>query len=443
MFSARIEPSTGLEEAAERFLDELGDWALECVRRYGDTAPTDGHDQGTYTTGWAPWVRRRDDGAVLAFLKDTRDRIRDHFVQSGAWQHGYWRVHEPHHGTEHYELFLGTLLALNPNDDETARQLDDAAEHVGNWVAGVPDWYDADARLFRAVHMGTAEVADEPPLNVPDHVRFVNVCLLAHRATARSRYIEFCTDYLGRWAEAVNESESLPVALGPDGGVTTLGADQEQLYRSFVGMLPQQMDSPVDRAENLLASDVTGALLQLGSITGERHFRRAAERIIDVLVTQLPDPDAGAAADAVRAYRNATGERRYDEAVMEVVESLDPWSFSELTLDPSVRLDGRPSGIGKRADMLRWLEDGRERRCNPLTLALGAEIRGDRELAARALDIGRVCLSLARRALPDGRDHGCAAKSVSAVCRGHGRQNHAGVTTAALEPLLCAFEAEA
>jgi hypothetical protein len=35
-----------------------------------------------------------------------------------------------------------------------------------------------------------------------------------------------------------------------------------------------------------------------------------------------------------------------------------------------------------------------------------------------------------------GRDHGCSARSVSAIARGHGCDNNAGVTTAVLAPLL-------
>ena len=72
---------------------------------------------------------------------------------------------------------------------------------------------------------------------------------------------------------------------------------------------------------------------------------------------------------------------------------------------------------------------------NPITLAVAAEILGDDALAARALDLARAYFALARQALPDGRDHGCAARTVSAVARGHGRDNHAGVVTAVLGPL--------
>jgi hypothetical protein len=92
--------------------------------------------------------------------------------------------------------------------------------------------------------------------------------------------------------------------------------------------------------------------------------------------------------------------------------------------------------VGKRSDAPRWLEDGRERRHNPITLAVAAEIRGDSALQTRAVDLARTYFLLARAAFADGRDHGCSARSVSAIARGHGRENHAGMTTAVLGPAL-------
>ena len=80
-----------------------------------------------------------------------------------------------------------------------------------------------------------------------------------------------------------------------------------------------------------------------------------------------------------------------------------------------------------------------DRRHNPITLALGAEVTADRELARWALDIALTYFELARNALPDGCEHGCAANTISAVARGHGRDNNAGVTTAVLGPIAEAF----
>jgi len=95
--------------------------------------------------------------------------------------------------------------------------------------------------------------------------------------------------------------------------------------------------------------------------------------------------------------------------------------------------------LGKRKDVPLWREDGELRRHNPILLALAAEVAADEHLATRAIDLARAYFALARRCFPHGREHGCSARTVSAIARGHGRENNAGMVTAALEPVLTAL----
>ncbi|MGC9349733.1 MAG: hypothetical protein ACP5JG_16460, partial [Anaerolineae bacterium] len=437
--------SATLIAARDAFLESVGSWMYACMERYGDADPTDVHDQGTYMTAWAPYIRFTGDARSLTFLKERRDRIRDHFVETDQWHHGYWRLQEAHHGTEHFELFLGALFALDPDDVMTQAQLLDAAEHIGNWIPGIPRWFDKKSGLFRSMYLGTETVRTEPgmELNIPDHLRYVNLCLLAHRMTKGwahpERYLELAVEYAGRWADAVIAHEHLPIGLLPYGPVYQLDGEAEAAYRGFAGMAGH-LDDDVDRAENLLASNGTGALLNLWKLTQDDRFLRAEERLLDVLAAQLLDPDAGAAADAIRRYRRRTGHRRYDAAVLQAVDTasreVDPFAIERLGIEPDLRRSERPHGIGKRSDMPNWFEDGKSRRHNPILLALAAEIRSDEALATRALDLAHTYFNLARATLPDGRHHGCAANTISAVARGHGRENHAGMVTTALGAMI-------
>ena len=320
------------------------------------------------------------------------------------------------------------------------RQLDDVAEHMGNWSTGTPDWFDWDRRRFHSLFFGADGKEPGMALNSPDHLRCVNICLLAasnpETATIQNRSLELAAAYAGEWADAILAGDALPIALTADDIVYQFSDDDEALYYSFMGEAPD-LQSEVDRAENLLGSDAINTFLRLWRETGELRFRRAAERLLEPLATQLTDADAGAAADAVRAYRRWTGEGRYDGAVLDAVNALDPFDMTEVTLDTEFKRPARrESGVGKRSDAPRWLEDGRERRHNPITLAVAAEIQGDSALQTRAVDVARTYFLLARAAFADGRDHGCSARSVSAVARGHGRENHAGMTTAVLGPAL-------
>lgn len=448
MFSRRIEPAADLNDVRARFLGDLSAWVADCRARYADLPPTDVHDQATYTTAWEPYILAVQDEGALQFVVALRDRIRDHYVATDQWFHGYWRRQEAHHGTEHFEIFLGMLGRLAPHDPGTAAQLLDAAEHFGNWIPVIEPWFDWESGLYRSTHFGTDGVRTEPgmALNIPDHLRCANVCLLAYRGSNEQRFLDLAACHAGKWADAIVASPALPLALTTDGPLYALSATEERHYRAFAGQALADPSLAAERAENFLASDAINTFLTLWQATGEGRFRRAAERLLDALVTQLGDPDAGAVAAAIRDYRRVTGDTRYDQAVLDAVAPLDPWAWETLTLDLDYRPTAathsgakRPAGIGKREDMLRWLEDDAPRRHSPLLLALAAELTDDRALATRCLEIARAYFAIARAALPDGRDHGCSSRSVSAVARGNGRENHAGVVTAVLAPLNAHF----
>ena len=157
-----VEHSRDLAHAVERFLDDVRNWADTCIAEYADAPATDVHDQNTYTIGWAPMIRALDHRTAVDFMRLGRDRIREHFVGTGAWHHGYWKKQEIHHGTEHFELFVQTLWRLAPDDGDTVAQFIDAVEHLGNWGddGNVPDWFDHDTGLFRSTYLGTDFVDD-------------------------------------------------------------------------------------------------------------------------------------------------------------------------------------------------------------------------------------------------------------------------------------------
>ncbi|MCA1809122.1 MAG: hypothetical protein ABR497_00195 [Kiritimatiellia bacterium] len=436
-----IEPSQNATEACARFLDDLRGWIFDCMEKYSAVPPSDGHDQLTYTTAWEPFLCRTADGKALRFLEDARDAVAEHFTRKDLWRHGYWRMQEAHHGTEHFELFLGFMARVMPDNAATRRQLLDASEHLGNWSAAVPPWFDYAEGLYYALYFGADGVRADGGLglNMPDHLRCGNLLLLAFSQSPERKYLELAADYGRCWAEAiVADDNRLPIGLTPAGPLYDLHGPAEQVYRSFAGMAGLLNDD-LDRAENILASGGIQFFLGLWRHTGDVVFLRAVERLLNILTGALTDPDAGPAAAAIGDYRRVTGKRDYDAAVMQALGQLSPANISALSMDATIRRRGRPPGIGKRADMPQWLEDGQPRRLNPILAALAAEITGDLDLAARALDLGRAYFRLAMTCLPDGREHGCAAGTVSAVARGHGRDNNAGVTTAVLLPLLRFF----
>ena len=434
-----IEKSTSVREACERFMGDVGEWANECRTELAGKPVTDGHDQGTFTTPWASYIVTADDVALLAFLKEMRDKIRDHMIVSGLWSHGYWRRQEAHHGTEHFELFLGTLWELDPDDGATIEQMADAAEHLGNWEPAVAPWFDWDTGLFLSTHFGTDGV--EPMMggvNIADHFRCVSIALRAADMTGDTRYMDLARAHARRWAEAILAGDDMPLGIGKGGAIYGQDDLGDAGKRWFAGQAV--VGSTVDRTENLVASGAVDSLLDVAERADEPQCRQAAVRLLDVAAGELTDPDAGCAADVIAAYRARTGDTRYDTRLRELAESLEPCGFSELALAPNPpKYEKRPSGFGKRGDKPDWLEDGRPRRHNPVTLACLAEAMGDEAMAMRAVDIGRAAFALAREVYPSGNHHGCSARTVSAIARGHGRENHAGVVTACLDRVMAGW----
>lgn len=442
MISRAIPDSPDLSAACAAFTGELGEWAEESVDAYANETPTDGHDQGTFTISWGPYLATANGGRALDFLCSYRDRIAAHFHASDRWRHGYWRMQEAHHGTEHYELFLGALWRFKPGDERTAAQLVDAAEHFGNWSPDVPPWFDWDSGTFYSMWFGADGIDTHRPsseLNLADHFRCTNICLLAHEMTGEQRYLDLAAAQCERWATAIVDSPALPVGIRAEGPVYQLGEEDDSTYYSFAGAAPPLTVS-INRAENLLASAAVNALLNMWRRRGNPVLRQAVEKILEIVVTQLDDPDAGVGVNVLRCYRKLTGDTRYDEAVRQAAAKLAPRSFSELSLEPEPPKEKPGPGIGKRMDKPPWFEDGQPQRHSPVLLAHAAEIDGNEELATRAVDLARTQFALARQAYPDGRRHGCGARSISAIARGHGRENNTGVVTAVLEPVLEVFQ---
>ena len=71
-------------------------------------------------------------------------------------------------------------------------------------------------------------------------------------------------------------------------------------------------------------------------------------------------------------------------------------------------------------------------------LAIAVSVIGGLGVAKGILVLasGDRYLHLARASFSDGREHGCSARSVSAVARGHGRDNNTGILTGVLGPLM-------
>ncbi|WP_309386771.1 hypothetical protein [Cerasicoccus frondis] len=415
-------------EAGKCLLRELRSWADDCIRRYENEPPLDTPDQAVYATGWLPLLYFEPAHHGARFLHKLRDLTARHFQSSEAWRHGYWRIADVTRGMQHFEIFLAQLARFD-DDVVTIGQLLDAAEHLGNWSEDVDPWYDAEKRIFPSHTFGAEGFNKDssPEFNTPEHFHCISLALAAYRINRSQRYAKWAIEYGGRWADAIIAGEMLPVGLDENGAV----------YEPHIANDPREN---LHRGEALLSAGAVEALLKLWNISADLRFRQAAEAIIDALMPELLDPDAGALAAAIRFYRRIAKSNRYDARVMQEFAHLIPAGIEVIDLDVAPIFGSDVLGIGKCSDQPHWKEDGQIRQHNPILIGLAAEVSNDPALATLALDFGTAYLSLAQRAFPDGREDSESARTVSAVARGHARDNGAGVVTEILVPLMARFK---
>ena len=442
-----VAPDWAREELALRRV--MGHWidrSIRTQRQIPYRGGKRGHDEGSFTASWCGYYLLTGDPEVLGFLRWLRDQ---HLAYSELHQHhGYDEWGEVHHQTEHYMMFLTRLWHLCKGDHRTIRAIEDAAHHAGNWVDGIPDWYDWESHRFRSWSLGTRLVQSYPPydFNVPDHFKVIQMALTAYLATEKARYLGLCCDYAGMWADLILEAgaDTPPSVLF---STKMSRSERERLYTGLKGfgvpVVRWYYDAPrYTRTELHVAAGSLEVMLDLHRITGERSYAEAVEKMLPPIIEAIADPDAEIPAMVLAKYRWITGDRSYDATLMERIVPRQEQDLSRTVLLSGAVHERQPivGRIGRRIDQVRWgyqREDGSimlEAGPSPASLMLGYEITGDVALATRALAKARRRMELAIFALRDGREHGCAAHSVHSVAAGHGRATGAGCVTTTLYP---------
>ena len=162
---------------------ELSLWVKQSIRRDGPDKNQGGEDEANFALAFFPHYLVSSDEQIAVRLRSLANDLK-------AWVraeclHGYETEAEAHHGTEPFLFVSGPrYLGLFPDDREAAALLDDAAHHIGNWVEGVPAWYDWTRDVFLSYWIGTRTVGGNA--RRPRVGRALP--LLAHRAGRLSRH---------------------------------------------------------------------------------------------------------------------------------------------------------------------------------------------------------------------------------------------------------------
>ncbi len=422
---------------------EMDAWLDQSRRMDPPSKHGGGEDEANYALAWFPH-----------YLITGSDGVREHFEylrdMLAGWVereclHGYEPEAEAHHGTEPFLLFLPRYLGLFPDDEKANALLEDAAEHIGNWVAGIPEWFDWKRNRFYGYYIGTRTVGRNNGYDceIAEHFRFVHIALAAHRVTGEDRYLDWALQYGRRRAEMLVAIPDGPLPIAWDANGKPMFAKRATRPQKNAAQAGHHVDGdPLVGVEVLLASGVVYALGDLFQASGDPVFYHAARRIAEPMVDQLRDPYSDPGAAAISHFRRQFADAALDEAIRAQIARFSAVQDGELAMVfPQARRRDWP-GVGKRNDMAywgTWNGDGSVTRTtepSAAALTLAYQVTGDEGYVARAIKQAVDKLTMARRVLRGGREHADMGGAICSIAAGHGRNWGIGSVTGCYGPLL-------
>ena len=423
--------------------DEMDNWLKQSMRMDVPGPNGGGEDEANYALAWFPHYLVTGNPKVEKHFQDLLDFL-EGWVKRECL-HGYEAEAEAHHGTEPFALFLPRYIGLFPDDQRAISLLEDAAHHIGNWVKGIPEWYDYSRDCFYSYYLGTRVVRREEKFayQVAEHFRFVHIALAAYRVLNDSKYLEWAIRYGKKRAEDIVKAGT-PMPLIWDLEGNGLG-EAEVIAKNISGMTGSGHHVPGDPLagiENLLASGVIYALGDLYILTGDEIFKLAAKRIIEPLVPLIADPYHDPAASAISYYRWTFQDATMDDRLLDIVKKFPKETPDELAMVFPQKLKRREPGVGRRNDMIYWgvwSDDGSVKpiqESSTAALTLAYQLTGEVAFATRAFCGAASRLRMARRVLRGGREHSDMGGAICSVAAGHGRNWGQGAVTGCYGTLI-------
>lgn len=430
-------------EAARALRNEMGRWLKQSMLLDPPGPNNGGEDEANYALSWFPHYLITRDATVLRHFDALKTALQG-WVDRDC-HHGYEPKAEAHHGPEPFLLFLPRYIGLLPDDTAAIALLTDAAEHIGNWVPEIPDWYDYDRDTFIGYNIGSREVTntEKDRYELSEHFRFIHIAIAAYRVTGMARYLTWALRYGRKRAERlIAAPDPMPLLWTLEAeGLDETAVSTRNLHR-LVASTHHVPGDPLAGIENLLASGAIYALGDLYLLSGDAIFKTAAKRIVEPLVSSLTDPYNDPAGAALSYYRWTFADTGFDTAIREGLQAIPEAPPERLALMFPEEICRREPGVGKRADMAYWGEWSDDGSVKPLrepstaTLTLGYQVTGEVAYAARALRNAATRLQIARRVLRGGREHADMGGAVCSVAAGHGRNWGQGAVTGCYGPLL-------
>lgn len=381
---------------------QMRNWIRSAIGRQSRFQWRGGHDEGSYTCSWGNYYKLTGEEYVKEFLWWLRDSYLAWSEEN--YYHGFQEGPGDHanHAFENAEEFITALYDMDPSDEVSADIIEDIAHHVGNWVEGIPDWYDWDKHRFVSHWLGTKVVKDYPPYDfeLAGHTRIGLIVIYAYNITKNPRYLEWCQDYADKWAGIIEESEgripmvTYPRELSPEERMETYNFGRERVGDPYVGNLWAPITAHAVRF-----------LLRVYKLTGESRYTKAARKAIGMYEGIMEEIRL---IGIYLEYQEMTGDNIYQD-------KLEKWYKKNIL--PSLEAEHMIPNcmlLTRRDGRSFAFKDGSENIIHytgptPDMYLKGYKITGNLECLNRAMTIASAELDLVLYSTRDGREHGCAS----------------------------------
>ena len=449
-------PDKGLPGEVDYF-DYMGPRIDEAMSLYRRHAPWGGgHDEGKFLRFFFTYYRITGDNRVKEFLYFMRDGFLTWAKR--YFHHGFWPRGEIHHHMETYDQWLCYYWRLGGDPETDVHIVEDAAHHLGNWVKGVPEWYDWDRRMFRSWWLGTKIVEAPGPYayDYYEHIRCIALARDAYAATGKAQYMELIADWLDGWCQLILDTDNAtpvvrlpledPTAVaevyGKDSTIArawryqnAVGDDWQSCHAAWLGLRRGVMS-------------VVNMIEQVHPETRSELHLAAWEKLAKTEAEEVPAA-GGQIAQAYAEFQanrqqlldeaSAGGPRRYMKPgdpgylepesdlteseraqIMAAAEAVKDRPLPTMLIRTFTRFGRYMPGdmiMGYRDDAGRIVEMGLAMQTyKPMFDAYC--VTGDRAWLARAMEFATRTLQIGVALLRDGREHGCGGGRMPGL--GHG-----------------------
>ena len=153
-------------------------------------------DQTWWMGFWPDYYLLTGDEKVRDYVYRWRDAYVAHLQSDGGrFHHGYVRYGDIDHQNEDLVRLLMRLWLMDREDPKNRYALEEMAEHLGNWVSGIPEWYDWEQHLWKSFWLGTERIGKPVKDNGYGFNWMLVLCLESYLATGNRRYLDLAKDW--------------------------------------------------------------------------------------------------------------------------------------------------------------------------------------------------------------------------------------------------------